>query len=246
VREVVVLGVGMHPFGRFLDKGLKDLAYVAVWDALFQQTGAIRVNNIEELLDTILAFIHLAPHRGRRVSVVGGGGAVSVTAADACERMGLSVPAFNGELKNKLAEILPPVGANTSNPVDVAIPTPSPGILSAVMETIFTFSDIDTLIIDGIEMYISNPWMRRIVRYQEELAQVPVEIKKRFRKPVVVVLPVEAVGTDDIEYESARRKVCDYYLSEKIPVFLTLERAAKALANLAGYYEYLNKLSPSA
>ena len=34
MREVVVLGVGMHPFGRFLDKGLSDLARVAIWDAL--------------------------------------------------------------------------------------------------------------------------------------------------------------------------------------------------------------------
>ena len=34
MREVVVLGVGMHPFGRFLDKSLVDLAHVAIWDAL--------------------------------------------------------------------------------------------------------------------------------------------------------------------------------------------------------------------
>jgi acetyl-CoA acyltransferase len=34
MREVVVLGVGMHPFGRFLDKSLSDLAKVAIWDAL--------------------------------------------------------------------------------------------------------------------------------------------------------------------------------------------------------------------
>ena len=34
MREVVVLGVGMHPFGRFLEKDLKDLSYVAIWDAL--------------------------------------------------------------------------------------------------------------------------------------------------------------------------------------------------------------------
>jgi acetyl-CoA acetyltransferase len=34
MREVVVLGVGMHPFGRFLDKSLSDLARVAVWEAL--------------------------------------------------------------------------------------------------------------------------------------------------------------------------------------------------------------------
>jgi acetyl-CoA acetyltransferase len=34
MREVVVLGVGMHPFGRYLDKGLGDLAEVAVLAAL--------------------------------------------------------------------------------------------------------------------------------------------------------------------------------------------------------------------
>jgi acetyl-CoA acetyltransferase len=34
MRDVVVLGVGMHPFGRFIDKDLRDLAYTAVWDAL--------------------------------------------------------------------------------------------------------------------------------------------------------------------------------------------------------------------
>jgi acetyl-CoA acetyltransferase len=34
MREVVVLGVGMHPFGRFLDKSLSDLAKTAIWDAL--------------------------------------------------------------------------------------------------------------------------------------------------------------------------------------------------------------------
>ena len=34
MREVVVLGVGMHPFGRFLEKSLTDLGRVAVWTAL--------------------------------------------------------------------------------------------------------------------------------------------------------------------------------------------------------------------
>ncbi len=34
MREVVVLGVGMHPFGRFLEKGMSDLAGVALSRAL--------------------------------------------------------------------------------------------------------------------------------------------------------------------------------------------------------------------
>ena len=166
-----------------------------------------------------------------------------MTAADACERMGLSVPPLNEEVVRKLATILPSVGSSTRNPVDVGIPTPTPEMLSAVMETMLINGNVDILIVDEIEMYISNPWislrLKALDRRLDKLAQVPVEIKKKFGKRVVVVLPVEAAGVDAIEYEGARRKVCDYYLGEGIPVFLTLERAAKALANLANYYKYL-------
>jgi acetyl-CoA acetyltransferase len=33
-REVCIIGVGMHKFGKFLDKNLKELTRVAVWDAI--------------------------------------------------------------------------------------------------------------------------------------------------------------------------------------------------------------------
>ena len=34
MRKVVVIGVGMHPFGKFLEKSLQDLARVAIWNAI--------------------------------------------------------------------------------------------------------------------------------------------------------------------------------------------------------------------
>jgi acetyl-CoA acyltransferase len=34
MRDVVIIGVGMTPFGKFLDKSLADLGQVAVWDAI--------------------------------------------------------------------------------------------------------------------------------------------------------------------------------------------------------------------
>jgi acetyl-CoA acetyltransferase len=34
MRDVVVIGVGMHPFGRHMDKSLTDLGQVAIWDAI--------------------------------------------------------------------------------------------------------------------------------------------------------------------------------------------------------------------
>lgn len=215
----------------------------AVWDALFRQTGAIRVNTIEELIDTALVFLYLAGHRGRRITVVGGGGGIGVAAADACEKAGLPVPLFPPELQKKLASIVPPVGASTRNPVDVGNPGPMPRVLRSVLETVLTEGGMDIAIVSELNMSISNRAMRnRMVGVPfadiiAELSQIPVEVKKKLGKPIIMVLPVEANGPEDIDFEEARRKVVNYYLSEGIPVFLTLERAVKALANLVNYYE---------
>ena len=197
-----------------------------VWDAVFRQTGAIRVTGLEELLDTTLAFIHLKPQAGRRVCPIGGGGGIGVAATDSCERMGLSVPVFPAELQNKLTSIVPAAGASARNPVDVASPGPPPQMLRAVMETVATEAEIDIIIVDEIEMTMIR-----------ETAEVPVDIRNRFGKSVVMVLPVENIGTATLETEGARRQVCDYYLEQGLPVYLTLERAARALVNFTGYHQ---------
>jgi len=44
-REVTIIGVGMHKFGKFMDKGLKDLTRVAVWNAI--DDAGIDANKIE-------------------------------------------------------------------------------------------------------------------------------------------------------------------------------------------------------
>ncbi|MFC1864831.1 acetate--CoA ligase family protein, partial [Chloroflexota bacterium] len=170
----------------------------AVWDAFFRQSGAIRVNSLEELLDTTLAFLHLAPHRGRKVCVVGGGGAITVAAADACERMGLSVPLFPSELQKKLLAVIPGVGSSARNPVDVGGPGPRPPMFKTVLEIVLTEGGVDTVIIDQIEMTVSTPTAKAMEeqysRNRRELAQVPVDIKKRFDKTIAMVLPIEATG----------------------------------------------------
>ncbi len=219
----------------------------AVWDAIFKQSSAIRVNSFDELVDTILAFLHLAPHRGREVCTVGGGGGITVAAADAFERVGLSVPLFSAELQKKLASMVPTVGTSTRNPVDMGSPFPPPAVLRAVLETVLTEGSVDTVIIDALQMSM----LRSTMNHHEtlfgvdikKLAQVPVAVKRRLDKAIMMVLPVEATGADELEFEGARRNICDYYLREGIPVYLTLERAAKALSNLVGYCERRDSIS---
>jgi acyl-CoA synthetase (NDP forming) len=214
-----------------------------IWEAVFRQTGAIQVNNLEELLDTTLAFIHLEPQMGRRMCSVGGGGGIGVAAADTWEQAGLSVPLFPPELEKKLLGIIPAVGASANNPVDVGGPFPMPPMFRAVLETVCTDADIDILVVDEIEMASALPGSKQQFRPPEllgEMMQIPLDIKNRFGKPVVIVMPVEATSTDSLESEGERRKIRDFYLQNGIPVYLTKGRAAKALANLTGYYRHRN------
>jgi hypothetical protein len=52
----------------------------------------------------------------------------------------------------------------------------------------------------------------------------------------VIVLPVGGEDVGMIEAEKGRRQIRDQYLSMGIPSYPTLERAARAVANVATYY----------
>ena len=210
-----------------------------IWEAVFRQTAAVPVSGLEELLDTVLAFRHLGETAGRRICSVGGGGGIGVAAADALERAGLSVPVFAPELQRKLTALIPAAGASARNPVDIAGPFPPPPMLRAVLETVCTEAEIDIIIVDEIQMVIVAPRKGDAAPPEglsDELMRVPVEIKEKYAKPVVAVMPVEAVSVATLASEGERRKVTDFLHERGIPVFLTLERAARALVNLTGYY----------
>jgi len=73
-------------------------------------------------------------------------------------------------------------------------------------------------------------------RFLEALVEVPGRVRDRFGKPVVIVLPVDGDEVEMIEAEKGRRKIRDQYLSLGVPSYPTLQRAARAVANVAAYY----------
>lgn len=87
-------------------------------DALFRQTGVIRVDTLEQLFD-VAQVLSLQPlPRGRRVAIVSNAGGPGILAADACERNGLAVPELAPSTQEKLRAFLPPVAA-VANPIDL-------------------------------------------------------------------------------------------------------------------------------
>jgi acyl-CoA synthetase (NDP forming) len=74
---------------------------------------------------------------------------------------------------------------------------------------------------------------------REGLKEIPVTVKEKYGKPMVVVLSEETsdAGAIEIEFEADRRNLRDYYLANGIPVYPTLNRAAKAIINVVRYKE---------
>jgi len=73
-----------------------------VWEALFRQTGAVRVDSLEELIDIVVTFRFLPRLKGRRVGLVGMTGGATVQAADDCAMGGLALPRLPREIEDEL------------------------------------------------------------------------------------------------------------------------------------------------
>ncbi|MDQ1378271.1 MAG: hypothetical protein QOE15_2444 [Acidimicrobiaceae bacterium] len=95
-----------------------------VVDALFAQTGVIRVDTLSELFDTAVVLADQPLPLGRRVAVVGNSGGPGILAADACEAAGLVLPELGADTQAALRVFLPST-ASTANPVDLLASAPA-------------------------------------------------------------------------------------------------------------------------
>ena len=208
-----------------------------IWDAFFRQTDAVRVNSLEELIDTTLIFQHLSSPCGRRIAVIGTGGGTAVAAADACERAGLRVPAFNTKTLEQLRTLIPPIGTSTQNPIDLGNPWTPSSTYRQIIKVASSDPQIDALII--VMWHLPLFYARRELLWKsfQQIIEVPITISKRQRKPVVMVLCATPTEVEVLEVEGEWRRIKDRYLAAGIPVYPTVERAAKALTNFVAYHE---------
>ena len=209
-----------------------------IWDAFFRQTGAVRVNSLKELIDTTLIFQHLSSSYGRRVAVVGTGGGTGVAAADACERAGLRVPAFNTKTLEQLRTLVPPIGTSIQNPIDLGNPWTPPSTYRRIIKVASSDPQIDALIIVMWHLPLFYARRELLWNFFQQIVEVPITIGKMQRKPLVIVLCATPTEVEMLEVEGEWRRIKDRYLSAGIPVYPTVERAAKALTNFVAYHEF--------
>ncbi len=87
-------------------------------DALFHQTGVVRVDTLEEMFDVAQVLAGQPRPAGRRLAIVGNVGGPGILAADAAESAGLDVPELSPATQDRLRGFLP-AEAGVHNPVDM-------------------------------------------------------------------------------------------------------------------------------
>jgi acyl-CoA synthetase (NDP forming) len=214
-----------------------------IWDTLLKQTGAAKAESFEELFDTLLAFQNLPRLNHSDIALIGGlfdgAGGWSVAASDTCVAQGLSVPPFSDETRRQLEAIIPPVGTILRNPIDtggafIRVPLSDMEIPRRLFEVIV--AELDTnivLLIEPVGMARGYIASMEVLHALNELV-----IDFHRRKPFVIVSPP---GLAEAERMDVERRFADAGL----PVYPTVERAAKAMANVARYWKFRDEIEES-
>lgn len=113
-------------------------------EALFEQTGIVRADTLEEMFGIARALTGQPLPPGRRFGIVTNAGGPAILAADALEAAGLEVPGLSEATRARLAEFLPAAAA-TGNPVDM-IASAGPEAYRRAVEVVLSSGEVDGLL----------------------------------------------------------------------------------------------------
>jgi acetyl coenzyme A synthetase (ADP forming)-like protein len=184
-------------------------ADVAV-DALFRQTGVIRVNTVDELFDTARVLDRQPLPAGNRVAIVGNSGGPGVLAADALTAAGLTLATFGTDTRAAIAAAADP-NASVLNPVDL-VAAATPETFEAALAAALSDDAVDAVIAVATPTYAAAA---------EEVAATIGVAAKGSGKPVVACF----LAWPDVPP----------LLADAVPAFPAPEPAVRALGRAARY-----------
>lgn len=201
-----------------------------IWDALIKQCGAIKVESLDEMVDTIKALLYLKPTTGKRVGLAAMTGGHSVVITDTFAKAGLEVPLLTEKSYQEFATFFTIIGSSYRNPLDISSNLRSADNIMRCVDIL----DRDEMI-DCVVLELSLGFLARIARFIppffDDLIEALARHRERSDKPFLTILL--SGPTEDAANET-REKL----LAKGIPSFPNFERGAKALNKVVDCYRF--------
>ncbi len=239
-KPVVIWKGGLTPLG-----GRAALSHtgsmggeVRVWEGALAQAGAVSVQGLDEMMDALTALKYLV-NRGRRIALLGGGGAIGVFSSDLAHRWGLEVPSFSEETQKRLKKFFPTPGNSMGNPLDTGSPGLPPETILSLVEEILTREPVDLLIMIMLlrALEVEIPAYCEMTgqkpppagSYLEGLVGTLSRLKRDTGKEVVMVFDNRAHMQEEVHVEEVSRLMRRRFQARGIPVYPSAERALRGI-----------------
>lgn len=190
------------------------------YDAFFHQCGIIRVETVNELFEYAKAFSGQPIPKGRKVAIITNAGGIGIMATDSSIRNGLKLANILETTKEKLRTILPPT-ASINNPIDV-IGDSDENRYASTLKIMLEDESIDGII---------AIWTPTLMAETKVVATKVSELVPQYSKPVMGCL---------LSLENTKEVIQTLWRA-KIPYYPFPEIAAKALAMMSNFGDWINK-----
>lgn len=202
----------------------------------FLRAGIIVIDNSDELFPAAETLSSMPPIKNNNVAILADGGGHATIAADLLSDMGVHIPELSESTQSKLRKILP-ASATVRNPVDVAGGTDSdPTIFADCAEAILKDPNIGGLLLVGLFGGYGIRFAKSLSLNEEDAAHRMGKMVKKRHKPIIV----------HSLYDSEKPHSLNLLRYYNIPVYGSLDIAAKCIGVLAEYGRFLKGYHPKA
>jgi acetyltransferase len=188
-----------------------------MYDALFEQSGVLRVESTGELFRAAKVFATGPVLEGPRIAILTNSGGPGIVAADAAERRGLQLPSLPPEVRQKLAKLYSSA-ASVANPIDMTGEA-SPSMFRESISTLLACREINAVVVITTTAAVIDT---------SAIAGAIMSARGSSPKPVVACL----FGLDDLSDQVLRLEAAG------VPTFTFPEESVAALGDLHRYWTW--------
>jgi len=212
------------------------------WSTMFNQSGVVQVDDIDDLLNTTVTMSSSRPPSGTGVAIVTYSGGFAVVQSDMCVKAGLQVPQFSQMTIDELRTFVPAAGTMIGNPLDswqLFYRYSGEGRLSDVLRIVSGEKPIHTIILQfDVIRFMTMMWGESA---EEKLRAIAADFLAGCRyardeagRLVIITIYLDPYTDNEMErrLSTMLKKMCE---EEGFPVCSSLKEAIRVVSYMCRY-----------